>query len=81
MFFRGKGTVKAKEENSYHPDVVVLFQNKAWADLPTLVDWVDQCLKPWKEANLMEGESFLLFQDHLGCQKKTKYVKAVKALG
>ena len=52
MLFRGKGTVKQKEQHSYHPDVVVLFQDKAWADLPTVVEWVDKCLKPWKEEAL-----------------------------
>jgi hypothetical protein len=58
MFFRGKGTVKAKEEHAYHPDVVVLFQSKAWADQPTVVEWVDKCLKPWQEEAL--GFLFLL---------------------
>ena len=36
---------------------------------------------PFSSKALGEDEPFLLFQDHLGCQKKAGYVNAVQALG
>ena len=37
-------------------------------------------MKPWAETNLA-SKPFLLFQDHLGCQKKHDYVNAVERIG
>jgi hypothetical protein len=80
IIFCGAGHVKAKEEKSYNPDVVVIFQHKAWADLLAITSWAQECLQPWAIEHLGE-KPFLLFQDHLGCQKKAGYVQAVEKVG
>ena len=77
IWFRGKGTVLAGEKDSYHPKVMVHFNDKAWANDETLVNWSEQTLKKYVNESI-PGKPFLLMQDNLGNQRKKKYIEKVK---
>ena len=73
MWPRGKGTVKAGEEASYHPNVLVRFQDKAWAECPTVIQSYKDQMVPWIET-VLEKKDHVVFHDNLAAQKQTGYV-------
>ena len=63
-----KAAVIKKELSKYHPDVVVYFQCKAWADQDVSLQW----LKDFRLYTNEQGE-VLLGLDNLGTQKTQQY--------
>ena len=78
MFFRGEGGVYDSEKFSYHPDVDVVFQTKAWMDKTVSPKWITRTLKRWVDENL-DNEHFILAQDNLGTQKDFELI-AIRVL-
>ena len=58
LCFRGTGArISAQEEEQYHPDVVVMWQRKAWYDSATCNKWVVQyAITEMKRDELGRGE-------------------------
>jgi hypothetical protein len=80
----GRGISQA-ELDAYPPDLVALWQPKAWVDRPIARAWVDKVIKPLVEANRMSGVTdetsrYLLIQDNLDAQCQPEYLDALKAL-
>jgi hypothetical protein len=88
LLFRGNPVLKrevdkrarAKEEEGYDKDVIVLWQAKAWADNVTCVAWAERCFKPFvEEAEEIDDEDeSLLLADSLRSQTKDTFSSAVK---
>ena len=70
MAFRGTGQrITTEEKEQYHPDVVVLFQPKAWFDGPLCNEWVlEHCMKNMPKAELQDGQRHLVLCDNLNGQ-------------
>jgi len=62
------------------PNVLILWQNKAWADLPTCLDWVQQGLEPFLESEKIKDKCLLL-TDGLSSQVHREFGPAVKEAG
>jgi len=57
VIFRGKGRVRNAEKATYHPDVTVLWQAKAWNDTATQLIYDDLILLPaFKEVGIGSGD-------------------------
>ena len=80
MWFRGKGTVQHAEELSYHPDVIVHFNDKAWANKETIISSYNKQMVPWVEEHI-PGEEHTIFLDNLGCQTKKEYLDLIAEHG
>ena len=60
IIFRGKGKrISDAERNSYHKSVDVFFQENAWADTRSSVEWVGRTLNPCVE----ELDRYVLYCD------------------
>ena len=53
--------MRPDEKAAWHPDVHVLWQEKAWIDTTASVNWVNTTLKPVVES----FEKYVLFVDNL----------------
>jgi hypothetical protein len=77
LIFRGSADPKRQcderaresEAQRYDSDVCVMFQKKAWADLPLVLDWVEGPLADFAHDEL-GGAECLLFADKLTAQYK-----------
>ena len=61
LIFRGKGTVYERERRLYDPRVAVLFQDNAWMNVRTMLEWVEKVFVP--VAGQLEGEKLLLMDN------------------
>ncbi|EDO41481.1 predicted protein [Nematostella vectensis] len=78
LIFRGTGKrVSQDEVSAYHPDVDVYFQEKAWADIQTCVDWVNKTLS----AVVDKEERFVVFCDNQTGQISREFKEAVSKKG
>jgi len=72
MFFRGTGTkISTAERASYHADIDVYFQPKAWVDRTASNDWLKGTLKQMVKEDEAAGDSggeYLLLCDNLDSQ-------------
>ena len=74
IIFRGTGKrVRQDEQNAWHPDVDVLWQENAWADTACSVEWVNKTLKSAAKTT----EKFVLFVDNLTAQQTEEFKDAV----
>ena len=83
IIFRGKGNISEVERAAYPQGLVVLWQDKAWVDRPLAVEWVEDVIKPFIEAERRAGVAmrwtrYLLFQDNLDSQKQPEYIDLLK---
>ena len=83
ILFRGKGNISEVERAAYPQGLVVLWQDKAWVDRPLAVEWVEDVIKPFIEAERRAGVAmrwtrYLLFQDNLDSQKQPEYIDLLK---
>ena len=69
----------ASEAGSYHPDVKVIFQERACADVPTVLEWGESVFKPWV-LKVMQGDRFTLFLARTHSQKDPAFIKLVQDL-
>jgi hypothetical protein len=79
IIFRGQGLRLSQAERDQYPDSVsVYWQANAWADEPTMNDW----LLDWIEELIADGRGgeYLLGMDHHGAQQTLKFRKKMKAL-
>ena len=79
MILRGLGTAMAREAGSYHPDVKVIIQETAWADVPTVLERGESVFKPWV-LKVLQGDRFILFLDRICSQKDPAFIKLVRDL-
>jgi hypothetical protein len=85
IIFRGTGArVSQRELDAYPPDLVVLWQPKAWVDRPVARAWVQTCYKLMIDADIASGvasssdDRYLLFQDNLDAQCQTEYLELLR---
>jgi hypothetical protein len=77
VIFRGQGQLQRGEHSSYHPDITVLWQAKAWNNTQTQLDYDKLVLVPeMKNAGVGEGRlgfevEGLAFSDNLTAHKYT----------
>ena len=58
---------------------MVLWQDKAWVDRPLALEWAEDVIKPFIQAERKAGVAaaarrYLLFQDNLDSQKQPAYI-------
>eukprot|EP00966_Prymnesium_polylepis_P043571 1010337-Prymnesium_polylepis.1 len=86
LLFRGTGQkISQRELDAYPPELIVLWQQKAWVDRPTANDWVEQGFKPVIEADIAAGVAdetsrYLLIEDNLDAQDATRNPAYIEAL-
>ena len=77
IVFRGKGRISEDERENYHKDVDVLFQDCAWVDTDTSLEWINttfsECVK--------DLDRFVLFCDNLSAQTTDVFKEAIAKLG
>ena len=61
----------------------MLWQDKAWVDRPLAMEWAEDVIKPFIQAERKAGVAdeasrYLLFQDNLDSQKQPDYIKFLK---
>ena len=83
ILFRGKGNISDVERAAYPEGLVVLWQDKAWVDRPLALEWAEDVVKPFIEAERKAGVAsattrYLLFQDNLDSQKQPDYIQYLK---
>ena len=80
--FRGTGQrISAEERSQYHPDIIVLFQPKAWFDGPTCNKWVlEAAAHEIRKSELDQGQRHLILADNLNGQTKKCNPKFLKLL-
>ena len=86
ILFRGQGNVSDFERGAYPKGLVVLWQAKAWVDRPLALEWAEDVIKPFIEAERKAGVAgsstrYLLFQDNLDSQKQPDYINFLKEWG
>jgi hypothetical protein len=86
ILFRGKGNISEVERAAYPAGLVVLWQDKAWVDRPLALEWAEDVIKPFVEAERKAGVAdtstrYLLFQDNLDAQKQPDYIKLLSDWG
>ena len=85
LIFRGTGQmISQREKDAYPPELVVLWQPKAWVDRPTAVGWAKQCYKKVIDADRAAGVAdessrYLLFEDNLDSQGQPAYLETLSA--
>ena len=83
---RGTGTRVSQDElDAYPPELVVLWQKKAWVDRPIAVDWVNKCWSEMvaadKAAGVADASSrYLMIQDNLDAQDASRNPPYIAAL-
>ena len=84
IIFRGTGIrITDAERDLYHPDVIVRFQPKAWADRAYSAAWAEE---DWTDYILNSGEcnvreNYLLFHDNLDSQTTPEFRAALQRNG
>ena len=83
IIFRGKGNITEAERDAYPTGLAVLWQDKAWVDRPLALEWAEDVIKPFIEAERAAGIArddarYLLFQDNLDAQKQPDYINYLK---
>ena len=63
----------------------MLWQKDAWVDTTIALEWAEDVVKPFIEAERKAGVAtdetrYLLFQDNLNAQKAPEYIKYLKKL-
>ena len=89
MILRGKGNVREREVDSYHPSIYVAFQDNAWLTAEGVHEFMREVVNPHLTAppfadassGPREGGGFLLFMDHLAAQKREDVVAGIHELG
>ena len=86
VLFRGKGNISDFERGAYPKGLVVLWQDKAWVDRPLALEWAEDVVKPFVEAERKAGVAnastrYLLFQDNLDSQKQPDYIEFLRNWG
>ena len=73
MCFRGTGTrIGERETEQYHPDVVVLWQPKAWFDSNTCNKWIPMyAMHEIKKTELGVGQRHLILCDNLSGRSRS----------
>ena len=86
LIMRGTGTrISQKELDAYPPELVILWQQKAWADRPTSVDFVNKCYAKMIAADKAAGVAdetsrYLMIADNLDSQDATRNPPYIAAL-
>lgn len=86
LIMRGTGTkISQSEHDAYPPELLVLWQPKAWADRPTSVDWVkkgfSQVIEADKAAGVAdESTRYLMIADNLDSQDASRNPPYITAL-
>ena len=83
IIFRGKGNVSEVEKNAYPEGLAVLWQDKAWVDRPLAVEWAEDVIKPFIQAERRAGVAdeatrYMLLRDNLDSQKQPAYIDFLK---
>ena len=83
IVFRGKGCPTQQEADAYPDGLVVLWQDKAWVDRRVALEWAEQVITPFIEAERKAGVAnmdtrYLLFEDNLDAQKQPEYIDYLK---
>ena len=86
IVFRGKGNISQAEQDAYPDGLVVLWQDKAWIDRPLALEWAEDVIKPFMQAERAAGvagahDRYLLFQDNLDAQKQPDYINFLREWG
>ena len=86
LIFRGTGArISQEERDAYPPELVVLWQPKAWADRPTTVECVDKCFSKVIDADIAAGVAddswrYLMIADNLDAQDAVRNPPYIAAL-
>eukprot|EP00966_Prymnesium_polylepis_P040763 946036-Prymnesium_polylepis.1 len=80
LIFRGTGKLTAslqRELDAYPPELIVLWQPKAWVDRPVAVELARKAYKPLIDADIAAGVTdassrYLMIQDNLDAQDATR---------
>ena len=86
LLMRGTGKLISQHElDAYPPELVILWQQKAWADRPTSIDWVNKCFAKMIEADKAAGVAdetsrYLMIADNLDSQDATRNPPYITAL-
>lgn len=84
LLFRGTGKqISQRELDAYPKELTVLWQPKAWADRPVVIEWARQCYKQMIEADIAAGiadksSRYLLLQDNLDSQCQPEYLRVLR---
>ena len=83
IIFRGQGNISQEEKDAYPEGLVVLWQAKAWVDRPLALEWAQDVMKPFIEAErkavvATADTRYILFQDNLDSQKQPDYISFLK---
>ena len=86
LVMRGTGARISQEElDAYPPELVVLWQPKAWVDRPIAVSWVEKCWKKLVAADRAAGVAddtsrYVMIQDNLDAQDAARNPPYIAAL-
>jgi len=86
LIFRGTGARISQEElDAYPPELVVLWQPKAWVDRPIAVAWAKKCWRKMIAADKAAGVAdessrYLLIEDNLDAQDALRNPPYIDAL-
>ena len=86
LIFRGSGVrISQDERDAYPPELVVLWQPKAWADRPTTVACVEKCYSKVIQADRAAGVAddssrYLMIADNLDAQDAQRNPPYIAAL-
>jgi hypothetical protein len=86
LIMRGLGLrISQEEKDAYPPELVVLWQPKAWVDRPIAVQWVEQCWAKMIQADKAAGVAdeasrYLMIQDNLDAQDASRNPPYITAL-
>ena len=85
IIFKGQGNITELERNAYPAGLVVLWQENAWIDRVLILEWAEDVMKPFVEAQLAAGVAdsstrYLLFEDNLDAQKLPAYIDYLKGI-
>ena len=81
LIFRGTGMrISDTERRQYHPDVIVRFQPKAWADRPYSIAWAQEDLSDYiiNSGECDVKQEYLLFHDNLDSQTTPEFRAALR---
>ena len=78
LIFRGTGqNISQREKDAYPPELVVLWQKKAWVDRPIAIEWQKKGWKPMIDADIAAGVAdassrYLQIADNLDAQDASR---------
>eukprot|EP00966_Prymnesium_polylepis_P024259 558799-Prymnesium_polylepis.2 len=85
LIFRGLGlNISQHERDAYPPELIVMWQPKAWIDRPKAVEWAQRCYKKVIDADRAAGVAdessrYLLFEDNLDAQCQPDYLNVLSS--